>query len=174
MAAPRLFPTSGAWRLRAVRPADVLVLLALFALLFGLLELIPSLNSPSRPQTASSTVSLDPAEIPYYAVRSLLRMFIGLALSVVFTFVYATAAGLLIYRRFEWRRLYPMLLETASLSGAILLIIGTATGMAWALTQSGFSRQLAAAMAGTSSSGSFTGVCAPWRRAASPLPPNTS
>jgi TRAP-type C4-dicarboxylate transport system permease large subunit len=41
-----------------------------------------------------------------------------------------------------------MLLETASLSGAILLIIGTATAMAWGLTQSGFSRQLAAAMAG--------------------------
>ena len=36
--------------------------------------------------------------------------------------------------------LMPMLVETASLSGAILLIIGTATGMAWALTQSGFSR----------------------------------
>jgi TRAP-type C4-dicarboxylate transport system permease large subunit len=33
------------------------------------------------------------------------------------------------------------------LSGAILLIIGAATGMAWALTQSGFSRQLAATMA---------------------------
>jgi len=35
----------------------------------------------------------------------------------------------------------------AGLSGAILLIIGTATGMAWALAQSGFSRQLAQAMA---------------------------
>ncbi|MBN8896750.1 MAG: TRAP transporter large permease subunit, partial [Rhodospirillales bacterium] len=32
-------------------------------------------------------------------------------------------------------------------SGAILLIIGTATGMAWALTQSGFSHQLAQSMA---------------------------
>jgi TRAP-type C4-dicarboxylate transport system permease large subunit len=41
-----------------------------------------------------------------------------------------------------------MLVETASLSGAILLIIGAATGMAWALTQSGFSHQLAAVMAG--------------------------
>ena len=41
-----------------------------------------------------------------------------------------------------------MLIETASLSGAILLIIGTATGMAWGLTQSGFSRALAAAMTG--------------------------
>jgi len=62
--------------------------------------------------------------------------------------VYAVVAGLLIYWQFPWRRLYPMLLDTACLSGAILFIIGTATGMAWALTQSGFSRQLAGAMAG--------------------------
>src|SRR5436305_1898818 len=60
--------------------------------------------------------------------------------------VYAFVVGLLIYRQFDWRRLMPMLVETASLSGAILLIIGTATGMAWGLTQSGFSRALAAAM----------------------------
>jgi tripartite ATP-independent transporter DctM subunit len=62
--------------------------------------------------------------------------------------VYSLAAGLLIYRSFAWRRLLPMLVETACLSGAILLIIGTATGMAWGLTQSGFSRSLAAAMTG--------------------------
>jgi tripartite ATP-independent transporter DctM subunit len=60
--------------------------------------------------------------------------------------VYSVLAGLLIYRRFDWRRLMPMLTETAALSGAILLIIGAATGMAWSLTQSGFSGQLAAAM----------------------------
>src|SRR6201988_3725360 len=41
-----------------------------------------------------------------------------------------------------------MLVDTACLSGAILLIIGAATGMAWGLTQSGFSRSLAAAMTG--------------------------
>jgi tripartite ATP-independent transporter DctM subunit len=60
--------------------------------------------------------------------------------------VYTAIAGLFIYRQFDWRRLYPMLIETASLSGAILLIIGTATAMAWALTQSGFSRQLVTMM----------------------------
>ncbi|WP_247779083.1 TRAP transporter large permease subunit [Bradyrhizobium sp. 170] len=60
--------------------------------------------------------------------------------------VYSMLAGLLIYRQFSWRRLYPMLVETASLSGAILLIIGAATGMAWALTQSGFSASLAKTM----------------------------
>jgi len=62
--------------------------------------------------------------------------------------VYSALAGLLIYRHFDWRRLYPMLTETAALSGAILLIIGAATGMAWALTQSGFSTSLAAFMTG--------------------------
>jgi len=62
--------------------------------------------------------------------------------------VYSALAGLLIYRKFDWRRLYPMLTETASLSGAILLIIGAATGMAWALTQSGFSTSLAKFMTG--------------------------
>jgi tripartite ATP-independent transporter DctM subunit len=62
--------------------------------------------------------------------------------------VYSAAAGLLIYRKFDWRRLYPMLTETAALSGAILLIIGAATGMAWALTQSGFSTSLATLMTG--------------------------
>src|ERR1700761_2625890 len=61
---------------------------------------------------------------------------------------YTALAGLLIYRRFDWRRIYPMLIDTAALSGAILLIIGAATSMAWSLTQSGFSRDLAHAMAG--------------------------
>ena len=59
---------------------------------------------------------------------------------------YAVLAGLFVYRRFDWKRLYPMLVETAVLSGAILFIIGAASAMAWGLTQSGFSTQLANAM----------------------------
>jgi TRAP-type C4-dicarboxylate transport system permease large subunit len=43
----------------------------------------------------------------------------------------------------DWRVLYPVLLDTVSLAGAILLIIATATSMGWALTQSGFAQQLA-------------------------------
>ncbi len=59
---------------------------------------------------------------------------------------YTVLAGLFIYRQFDWRQLKPMLVDTASLSGAILLIIGCATAMAWALTQSGFSNALVATM----------------------------
>jgi TRAP-type C4-dicarboxylate transport system permease large subunit len=55
-------------------------------------------------------------------------------------------AGLFLYRQFPWRRLMPMLVETASLTGAIMFIIGCATAMAWGLTQSGFSQDLARVM----------------------------
>ncbi len=61
---------------------------------------------------------------------------------------YTVVVGILIYRQFDVRRIYPMLVDTATLSGAILLIVGGATAMAWALTQSGFSHALAAAMTG--------------------------
>jgi tripartite ATP-independent transporter DctM subunit len=60
--------------------------------------------------------------------------------------VYCAIVGIIIYRKFQWRRLVPILIETASLSGAILFIIGAATAMAWALTQAGFAQQLASAI----------------------------
>ncbi|HEX3884420.1 MAG TPA: TRAP transporter large permease subunit [Stellaceae bacterium] len=61
--------------------------------------------------------------------------------------VYTALLGIFIYRQFEWRRIYPILVETVSLTGAVLMIIGTATAMAWALTQSGFSLWLVSVMA---------------------------
>jgi tripartite ATP-independent transporter DctM subunit len=73
--------------------------------------------------------------------------------------VYSAIVGLVVYRRFDWAALKPMLVSTACLSGAILLIIGTATEMAWGLTQSGFSRSLAAAMTGLPG-GAFTFMAA--------------
>ena len=41
--------------------------------------------------------------------------------------VYTALLGLLVYRQFDWRRIYPILVDTISLTGAIMLIIGTAT-----------------------------------------------
>jgi tripartite ATP-independent transporter DctM subunit len=60
--------------------------------------------------------------------------------------VYSVLIGLLVYRCFDWRRLLPILVETAALSGAILLIIGAASAMAWSLTQAGFAQTLAELM----------------------------
>lgn len=59
---------------------------------------------------------------------------------------YTVVVGIFVYRSFDWRRLLPMLVGTASLSGAILLIIGAASAMAWALTQAGFAQTLTAIM----------------------------
>jgi len=60
--------------------------------------------------------------------------------------VYSELVGLLVYRCFDWRRVMPILIETAALSGAILLIIGAASAMAWSLTQAGFAQTLAGIM----------------------------
>jgi tripartite ATP-independent transporter DctM subunit len=56
---------------------------------------------------------------------------------------YVAVVALVIDRAFPWRQLIPMLVDTAVLSGALLLVLGTANAMAWALTQSGFSDELA-------------------------------
>ncbi|WP_116199946.1 ABC transporter permease [Amycolatopsis circi] len=102
----RTFPTRGA----LVRPrrtlADVAVFLGAAAALWLIVRLAHGAATAWTPATAPSTVSTDPAELPYYAGRSLLRMFVALVLSVGFTFVYATAAARL--RRTE-KILLPVL-----------------------------------------------------------------
>jgi tripartite ATP-independent transporter DctM subunit len=62
--------------------------------------------------------------------------------------LYALIIGIFLYGGIGLRTFYGMLVETAALSGAILLILGTALAMAWALTQTGFAQQLAAFMGG--------------------------
>lgn len=56
--------------------------------------------------------------------------------------LYAFVIGIVIYGGIGLRKIYAMLVETAAMSGAILLILGTAAAMAWALTQTGFAFQL--------------------------------
>jgi tripartite ATP-independent transporter DctM subunit len=60
--------------------------------------------------------------------------------------VYALIVGTFVYRELRWRDMYPLLKETCALTGAIMLIIATATAMGWALTQSGFALQLTDAL----------------------------
>lgn len=102
----RSFPGAGVLRRPALRWVDLLVGGALLVLLFLVVRLSASLNAPFDVGTAPTQVSTDPAELPGYAARSLLRMFIALGASVVFTFVFATAAARL--RRAE-KVLLPVL-----------------------------------------------------------------
>ena len=98
---------------------------------------------PERASVAAMTRSFGVA-IPALALPFLIR---GAVVSGVATatevstigIVYAVLVGLCVYRAFDASLVLPMLVRTASLSGAILLIIGAATAMSWAITQSGFS-----------------------------------
>jgi tripartite ATP-independent transporter DctM subunit len=104
-------------------------------------------RAPAREVGRTLIVALPALALPFL-IRAAVIEGVATATEVsTIGIAYAIFAGLALYRRFDWARVYPMLVETAALSGAILFIIGTATGMAWALTQSGFSRQLAHAMA---------------------------
>lgn len=60
--------------------------------------------------------------------------------------VYVVVIGLILERRLDPRWVYRALVDTAAMSGMILLIIGAATGMSWALTISGFAADVAAIM----------------------------
>lgn len=89
-----------------------------------------------------------PAIILPFLIRAAVMGGVATATEVsVIGVFYSILVGVFFYRNFPWRRVWPALIDTASLSGAILLIIGAATGMAWALTQSGFSQNLARTMA---------------------------
>jgi tripartite ATP-independent transporter DctM subunit len=59
---------------------------------------------------------------------------------------YAMVAGIFMYGGFSLRKFYDMLVETAALTGAILIILGTALSMAWVIAQSGVAQQLATFM----------------------------
>ena len=88
------------------RFADVAVFAGAAVLLWLVVRVASGTTVPWTVDTAPSSVSTDPANLPYYTARSLLRMFIALGLSVLFTFIYATAAARL--RRAE-KVLVPLL-----------------------------------------------------------------
>ena len=137
MAMLRTFPSRSALaRPRRNPAADIAVFLGAAALLWLIVRVAQGTTVPWTVENAPSSVSTDPAELPYYAARSLLRMFVALAVSVVFTFVYATAAARL--RRAE-KVLIPLLdvlqsvpilgFLSITVSGFIALFPGSELGL---------------------------------------------
>jgi NitT/TauT family transport system permease protein len=85
---------------------DIIVAFAVLALLYGALRLGKSMTVRFIPGRTTVPLPTGLVHLPYYAARSLLRMFIALFASTVFTFVYGTAAARL--RRAE-KILVPLL-----------------------------------------------------------------
>ncbi|MFN5573059.1 MAG: TRAP transporter large permease subunit, partial [Bradyrhizobium sp.] len=102
---------------------------------------------PSWATIRSALVTALPALLLPVLIRTAVTEGVATATEVsTIGIAYTVLVGLLVYRHFDWRKLYPALVHTAALSGSILFIIGAATAMAWALTQSNFSHALAATM----------------------------
>jgi len=111
-------------------------------------EDLSGIRRPNRREVGKLLVVALPAILLPFVIRAAVVEGVATATEVsTIGIAYAVAAGLLVYRQFDWKRLLPMLIDTATLTGAIILIIGCATAMAWGLTQSGFSRNLALWMA---------------------------
>jgi NitT/TauT family transport system permease protein len=88
------FPSRGvASRPARSRLADGAVFVGVAVILWLVVRLVGGMAAPWVVAGAPSAVSTDPFRLPYYAARSLLRMFAALGLSLVFTFFYATAAA---------------------------------------------------------------------------------
>ncbi len=84
-----------------------------------------------------------PALILPFIIRAAVGEGIATATEVsTIAVLYALIIGIVLYGGIGRERLYSMLVETAALSGAILMILGAASAMAWALTQTGFAAQL--------------------------------
>jgi NitT/TauT family transport system permease protein len=71
---------------------DLIAFAVILAVLTAIAKSYHGLSAP-LPAATASPVSLDYWELPYYAFRTALRMFVALAASLVFTFTYATLAA---------------------------------------------------------------------------------
>jgi tripartite ATP-independent transporter DctM subunit len=84
-----------------------------------------------------------PALVLPFLIRSAVGGGVATATEVsTIAVLYAMLIGQVLYGGLSLKRVYAMLVETAALSGAILLILGTASAMAWAITQSGIVQHL--------------------------------
>jgi NitT/TauT family transport system permease protein len=85
------FPSRDTLRRFRFRPLDVAVGAGIFLLLYVVVRVGATAHRP-LPSNAA-TISTSPSELPYYAARSLLRMFIALFFSYAFSFGYAYLAA---------------------------------------------------------------------------------
>jgi tripartite ATP-independent transporter DctM subunit len=102
-----------------------------------------SIRRPSAKVIGRLALIATPALVLPFLIRSAVGGGVATATEVsTIAVLYAMLIGHVLYGGIGWKRAYSMLVETAALSGAILLILGTASAMAWAITQSGIVQQL--------------------------------
>ena len=127
----------------------LLVVLAVLARWKARDEDMSGVARATLPFVLRTAVIAAPALVLPFMIRSLVGGGVATATEVsTIAVVYAYVIGVVLYGGIPMRRLGTMLVETAAMSGAILLILGAASSMAWALTQSGFARDLMTVVTG--------------------------
>lgn len=121
----------------------LLIVLAILARWKARNEDMSGVKRVTLPLIGKAAIVAAPALVLPFMIRSLVGGGVATATEVsTIAVVYAFVIGSVLYGGIPIRRLGNMLVETAAMSGAILLILGAASSMAWALTQSGFARDL--------------------------------
>jgi NitT/TauT family transport system permease protein len=92
MAVTPTFPSRDALRRFRFRPIDALVGAGVFLLLYAVVRVGASAHVPIRAGQVT-TIDTSPSRLPYYAARSLLRMFIALFFAYAFSLIYAYVAA---------------------------------------------------------------------------------
>src|SRR5262245_33676519 len=71
--------------------------------------------------------------------------------AAVLAVIYALALGLVVYREIRLRDLMPILINTASLTGMVMLLVGTASVLSWIFASQGVPKLIADLLLGLSS-----------------------
>jgi NitT/TauT family transport system permease protein len=71
---------------------DLLVIIFVFSFIYFILHVGAGMSVPFTP-AKQPQIDLDPSNLPYYAARSLIRMFLAFLASLLFTFIYGRMAS---------------------------------------------------------------------------------
>ncbi len=88
----REYPTRNIRRLAPFDLSDLVVVLGFLIFLWVLAQVRPGLTA-KLPANPSEVINLSPSNLPYYALRSVVRMFAGLIISTIFTLIYGYVAA---------------------------------------------------------------------------------
>jgi tripartite ATP-independent transporter DctM subunit len=111
-------------------------------------EDMSGVQRPSLRLIGRTALIAAPALVLPFLIRSTVSGGVATATEVsTIAVLYAAFIGVMLYGGISLRKSYAMLVETAALTGSILLILGTASAMAWAITQAGIARDITQFMA---------------------------
>jgi NitT/TauT family transport system permease protein len=128
MAVTPTFPSRDSLRRLRFRPIDVGVGLGVLLLIYAVIRVGAGARVPFHAGQSAASISSSPARLPYYAARSLLRMFVALFFSYVFSLGYAYIAA---RSRRARRILIPALdiLQSVPVLGFLAVTVSFFTGL---------------------------------------------